>query len=248
MWDIDFNRLRDVFVYDPQAPMIFSSGIFLWLFAAFILVYLLLQRRLTARLLFVTAFSYYFYYKSSGTYFFPAGTCYGYRFLYCPSYGILLCALAAQGVGVSESCYQSWPALLFQIYQFLGDVFASLVGGTFHHYDIFLPVGISFFTFQSLSYTIDVYRKDITPLTNLLDFAFYVSFFPQLVAGPIVRARDFIPQIRRPLFVSHEMFGRGDILDCKRFVQESDYFGLYQCELCRTYFLIILRSIPESRI
>ena len=68
MWDIDFNRLRDVFVYDPQAPMIFSSGIFLWLFAAFILVYLLLQRRLTARLLFVTAFSYYFYYKSSGTY------------------------------------------------------------------------------------------------------------------------------------------------------------------------------------
>lgn len=51
MWDIDFNRLRDVFVYDPQAPMIFSSGIFLWLFAAFILVYLLLQRRLTARLL-----------------------------------------------------------------------------------------------------------------------------------------------------------------------------------------------------
>ena len=69
MWDIDFNRLRDVFVYDPQAPMIFSSGIFLWLFAAFILIYLLLQRCLTARLLFVTAFSYYFYYKSSGTYF-----------------------------------------------------------------------------------------------------------------------------------------------------------------------------------
>ena len=82
----------------------------------------------------------------------------------------------------------------FKYTNFLGDVFASLVGGTFHHYDIFLPVGISFFTFQSLSYTIDVYRKDITPLTNLLDYAFYVSFFPQLVAGPIVRARDFIPQ------------------------------------------------------
>lgn len=119
MWDIDFNRLRDVFVYDPQAPMIFSSGIFLWLFATFILVYLLLQRRLTARLLFVTAFSYYFIIKVAELTF-PAGTCYGYRFLYCPSYGILLCALAAQGVGVSESCYQSWPALLFQIYQFPG--------------------------------------------------------------------------------------------------------------------------------
>ena len=75
MWTIDelnldFSRLREIFTYDPQAPMIFSSGIFLWLFAAFILVYLLLQRRATARLLFVTLFSYYFYYKSSGTYFF----------------------------------------------------------------------------------------------------------------------------------------------------------------------------------
>ena len=56
--NIDLDRLRDVFTYDPQAPMIFSSGIFLWLFVAFILVYLLLQRRTTARLLFVTLFSY----------------------------------------------------------------------------------------------------------------------------------------------------------------------------------------------
>mgnify|MGYP006988596250 CR=1 FL=1 len=55
--NIDLDRLRDVFTYDPQAPMIFSSGIFLWLFVAFILVYLLLQRRTTARLLFVTLFS-----------------------------------------------------------------------------------------------------------------------------------------------------------------------------------------------
>ena len=68
--NIDLTRLHDLLVYDPHAPMIFSSGIFLWLFAAFILFYLLLQRRTTARLMFVTLFSYYFYYKSSGAYFF----------------------------------------------------------------------------------------------------------------------------------------------------------------------------------
>ena len=68
--DIDFSRLKEVLTYDPQAPMIFSSGIFLWLFAAFMVVYVLLQRKYTARILFVTLFSYYFYYKSSGTYFF----------------------------------------------------------------------------------------------------------------------------------------------------------------------------------
>ncbi len=60
---------------------------------------------------------------------------------------------------------------------------------------IILPVGISFYTFQTLSYTIDVYRRKIEPTRQLIDFALYVSFFPQLVAGPIVRARTFLPQL-----------------------------------------------------
>lgn len=227
--DIDLTRLRDIFVYDPQAPMIFSSGIFLWLFAAFILFYLLLQHRATARLLFVTAFSYYFYYKSSGTYFF------------------LLAIVTLSDFFIARLMHRStvrwqrkgWVMLsllinlgllcYFKYANFLGDFFASLAGGTFTAMDIFLPVGISFFTFQSLSYTIDVYRKEITPLSNPLDYAFYVSFFPQLVAGPIVRARDFIPQIRRPLFVSNEMFGRGIFLILSGLFKKaiiSDYISI----------------------
>lgn len=67
--DIDFSRLLEAFKYNPDAPMIFSSGIFLWLFAAFMVIYTLLQHCNTARILFVALFSYYFYYKSSGTYF-----------------------------------------------------------------------------------------------------------------------------------------------------------------------------------
>lgn len=62
---------------------------------------------------------------------------------------------------------------------------------------IILPVGISFYTFQTLSYTIDVYRGVIKPVESWLDFALYVSFFPQLVAGPIVRASEFLPQLQR---------------------------------------------------
>jgi alginate O-acetyltransferase complex protein AlgI len=62
---------------------------------------------------------------------------------------------------------------------------------------ILLPVGISFYTFQSMSYTIDVYRREIEAERSLLNFATFVVFFPQLVAGPIVRARDFLPQLRR---------------------------------------------------
>lgn len=64
--------------------------------------------------------------------------------------------------------------------------------------DIVLPVGISFYTFQSLSYTFDVYFRNARPTASLRDFALYVSFFPQLVAGPIVRSTDFLPQCREP--------------------------------------------------
>ena len=77
--------------------------------------------------------------------------------------------------------------------------FLQLLGFTPHPSTlaIVLPVGISFYTFQSLSYTIDVYRRQIPPVRSYLDYALYVTFFPQLVAGPIVRAGGFLPQLAR---------------------------------------------------
>ena len=76
-------------------------------------------------------------------------------------------------------------------------------------FDIVLPVGISFYTFQTLSYTIDVYRGKIKPGNSFLDYALYVSFFPQLVAGPIVRAGDFLPQCIHPRKASQDQLGWG---------------------------------------
>src|SRR5213596_4272793 len=77
------------------------------------------------------------------------------------------------------------------------------------HLDILLPVGISFYTFHSLSYTLDIYRGVLQPTRSLRDFVLAVSFFPQLVAGPIVRAGDFLPQLVRPprLRVGQFMWG-----------------------------------------
>lgn len=207
--EIDWKKLTDVLTYDPQQPMIFSSGLFLWLFLGFSLIYLLLQRKTTARLLFVSLFSYYFYYKSSGFYFFLLGIVTVSDFLLArwmyrteTSWKRKLIVCCSLCINLGLLCY-------FKYTNFFYEMLAPLWHGTYHPLDIFLPVGISFFTFQSLSYTIDVYRKDLKPLSNLLDYVFYVSFFPQLVAGPIVRARDFIPQIRQPLYVSPEMFGQG---------------------------------------
>lgn len=75
--------------------------------------------------------------------------------------------------------------------------------------DIILPMGISFYTFQTLSYTIDVYRGKLKPDATFLDFAFFITFFPQLVAGPIVRASDFLPQCQTPRKASMDQFGWG---------------------------------------
>jgi alginate O-acetyltransferase complex protein AlgI len=89
---------------------------------------------------------------------------------------------------------------------------AAQVSFSFSALDILLPVGISFFTFQALSYTIDVYRKEITPRQNLLDYALFIAFFPQLVAGPIVRAVEFFKELDTPKAPSSREINLGLVL------------------------------------
>lgn len=228
------DRILDQLVYNPEMPMIFSSGLFLFLFLGFSLVYFLLDRQRTLRLVFVTAFSYYFYYKSSGLYFVLLAlvTVSDYLIARCiwnyrqkrPEAGAIPRALVVLSLAVDLGLLG-----YFKYANFFAGMIECMIGNNFQPWDIFLPVGISFFTFQSLSYTIDVYRGTLKPLDRLLDYAFYVSFFPQLVAGPIVRACDFVPQIRRPLTVSRSMFARGVFLIATGLFKKaviSDYISL----------------------
>ena len=220
--DIDWGLVLGELTYNPKSPMIFSSGLFLWLFAIFSLIYFCLRRTDTIRILFVTLFSYYFYYKSSGVY---------VTLLFVVSLSDFLIGRAiynrqTAGGGWDKDANKGQQRLLlcccllvnlgllayFKYTNFFYEVFCPLWNGKFEPLDIFLPVGISFFTFQSISYVVSIYRGQLKPLNSLLDYAFYVSFFPQLVAGPIVDARDFVPQIHKPLTVTDEMFGRGVFL------------------------------------
>ena len=93
-----------------------------------------------------------------------------------------------------------------------------------------MPVGISFYTFQTISYTVDVYRNKVTPLNSILDFGFYVSFFPQLVAGPIVRAEEFVPQILKKTVVSKEEFNKAIFFILKGLIKKmifADFIALH---------------------
>ena len=83
----------------------------------------------------------------------------------------------------------------FKYFNFFVDSFQTLLGGSGGNLDIVLPIGISFYTFQSMSYSLDIYRGKLEPTRDLIGFACYVAFFPQLVAGPIERATRFLPQV-----------------------------------------------------
>jgi D-alanyl-lipoteichoic acid acyltransferase DltB (MBOAT superfamily) len=99
--------------------------------------------------------------------------------------------------------FNFFVASFIQLFALLG---ITLSPTTLH---IILPVGISFYTFQTLSYTIDVYRGSLKPTRNFFDFALFVSFFPQLVAGPIERAVNLLPQIQKPRIVTQAHLEQG---------------------------------------
>jgi len=96
-------------------------------------------------------------------------------------------------------------------------------------FDILLPAGISFYTFASMSYTLDIYRREIRACRDLLEYALYVAFFPQLVAGPIVRAREFLPQLETRPALSLERAGGALFLILKGMLKKvviADYLAV----------------------
>lgn len=102
----------------------------------------------------------------------------------------------------------------FKYFNFFAESFAGLLQvfgleANWVTLNVLLPVGISFYTFQTMSYTIDVYKRNLQPINNFLDFALFVSFFPQLVAGPIERATTLIPQIISPRYVKLQQINAG---------------------------------------
>lgn len=205
------SKLYNLLIYNPSQPLFFNSGLFLFIFLIFYGGYSLLagKRQQAVRLLYLIIFSYYFYYKNAG------GYCVLLAFITLGNYIIGKMIEDTQSnkkkkILVSISvCLMLTQLAYFKYTNFALSLLLPWTGGRFELLDIFLPAGISFFTFQSMNYVIDIYRGKLKACRNILDFAFFVSFFPTLLAGPILRARDFLPQVRKPLNVTKEMFGMG---------------------------------------
>ncbi|MBR4037354.1 MAG: MBOAT family protein [Tidjanibacter sp.] len=219
----------DIFTYSPESPMLFSSRDFLLLFLPFFAIYTLASRRVTWRNLYLTLFSIFFYYKTGGLYFLLL------VLMSLTDYTLSLFVHTTENpnrrkwlvttsvvIDLGILCYFKYTGML-------GEMLSALTDGDISFGDIFLPVGISFFTFQSLSYVIDVYRREIAPAQSWSDYLFYLSFFPQLVAGPIVRAKDFLPQIHKPTLVTRQMMGHALFLILIGLIKKaiiSDYISI----------------------
>ena len=221
MSPIDLNKIWYQLSYHPKEPLLFSSGFFVFLFTGFMLVYFWVYKSHRAKTTFVTLFSLYFYFKSSGFYFLLLILSTVVDYLLANAIfradtkqkkGAILVLSLALNLGLLA---------YFKYTNFFYAMICDISGQGFTPLKIFLPVGVSFFTFQSLSYTIDIYRGTLKPVKSILDYAFFVTFFPQLVAGPIVRAVDFIPQIFKPLKVTDEMIGRGVFLIASGLIKKT---------------------------
>lgn len=189
-------NLKDIFTYTEGQPMLFSSGTFWVLFLVFIPVYSLLKRRLWQMIVFVVAFSFYFYYKSSGVFVVLLFATSLFDWLLSRLL-VRLKSVTARKLCVACSLTASLGILgYFKYANFFMWNISAMVGANFQPLDLILPVGISFYTFQSISYIVDVYKGRVAPTRTWLEYAFFLSFFPALVAGPIVRADYFLPQIR----------------------------------------------------
>ena len=213
--------IKYILAFDENSPLLFTQFYF-WAF--FALVYALFalimtndklpitNGKLHLRNVYLMFVSWFFYYKTSGL------------FLLILLFVTLSDWLIAQRIYTSQitnpksQIAKIFLALsvaidlgflaYFKYAYFFTDAFNDLFGTSYSIVDkIVLPVGISFFIFQVISYTADVYHGRIKPVKNILDFGFYVSFFPQLVAGPIVRAEEFIPQLYKPFHLSRRWFG-----------------------------------------
>jgi D-alanyl-lipoteichoic acid acyltransferase DltB (MBOAT superfamily) len=224
-WFFSLENLKSIFLYNDTEPLIFTGFFFWGFFAVVLLFYSIIHKKRGGRNAFLFLVSLFFYYKTSGL------------FISILLFSTLSDFIIGKRIFSSKekTTKQIWLALsvvinlLVLCYFKYAYFFTESCNELFHtNYEVFnhfaywtnsftdshftvnkilLPVGISFYTFQTISYSIDVYRKEIEPVKNILDFGFYVSFFPQLVAGPIVRAAEFIPQLYKPYSLSKYNFG-----------------------------------------
>ena len=223
--------VQQLFTYQAGSPLMMGSVTFAVLFVVFLAVYTLLRSwSRTAMMLYVIAFSLFFAYKANGMLMalLPLTAVVGYALTQEMqrregSRRKLLLTLNVL-VHLALLCYFKYAGF------FVKDVMNLMLRTNFSLPAIALPVGISFYTFQAISYAVDTYRRRFTMDVTLLEYCFYLSFFPLLMAGPITRAGHLLPRLRRNHQASSRMVWTGLWLIMLGLIKKNvlgDYIGQF---------------------
>ncbi len=223
--DIIREFLQALFSFDSAHPLLFTQFYFWAFFALVFAGFSLIHSKPLLRNAYLFFVSLFFYYKTSGVFLILLLFVVTYNYFAAralrrarpawQTFWVVLSVVIDLGV-LAYFKYAYFLAdflndlfgLSIQVRDVLGELGNALTGTSIFRVDaIILPVGISFFTFQAVSYIVDVKRGKIEPLRKFLDFGFFLTFFPQLVAGPIVRAPEFFPQLYKPYNLSRRWFG-----------------------------------------
>lgn len=203
--------MLELLQYDSSAPLTLASGFFLFAFLVFGIGYMAVRNRRAARTIYVAAISLYFYYKISGLFVL--------LLLFVATSDFLIGNRVAKRRSEGRST-RAWVVLsmiiniLILAYFKIGGLFETAINnlcgnGTLNLGEILVPAGVSFFVFQSMSYIIDISRGVINPVKRYLDYLFLLSFFPKVFLGPLVRNKEFIPQIESErITVTRDDLGR----------------------------------------
>ena len=214
------NRLQELFSFQQQESLLFTRLDFWIFFLMVMLVFVFIHKKYLLRSIFLTAVSLFFYFKTSGNFVLLLGT------MLLLNYFLGLLVDRAQKIGFQRLWLTIGVALnlsglaYFKYAYFFTEAFNAQFGTDFNVVNqfavwgnelfgkgsfvdkILIPIGVSFFTFHNISYLVDIARKEIQAAKSFFDYALYVTYFPHLIAGPIVRARDFLPQVNAPYQLS----------------------------------------------
>ncbi len=209
MLSFDLNNFFHQFLYNPKEPLLFNNGFFVYFFTVFIALFYIFRKRKAIKRYIFCFFSLYFFYKASG--YFVA-----FVIISAITDFILSNLIYKQNPGTKKLVllyisivFNLGLLITFKYTNFFISIINSFGTQHIHPLNLILPVGISFYTFENLSYTIDVYRGQFKPATKFSDYLLFLSFFPKLVMGPIVRAHDFVPQINQDYEISESKFAMG---------------------------------------
>ena len=229
MPSFDIQAFLEQFLYDAENPLLFNNGFFVLFFALFIALYYQFRNNFRVRRYIFCFFSLYFFYKASGYFVALVIISAGVDFIVSNAIYSQKNKVKKKLLLVASIVFNLGMLVYFKYTNFFISLTNDLFSTGFNPLNILLPVGISFYTFENLSYTIDVYRGQFVPTRRFSDYLLFLSFFPKLVMGPIVRAHDFLPQINKPYVISEKDFAKGFYLIISGMFKKliiSDYLTL----------------------